>query len=188
MPPLVTRLLPWLGVAAVAWLAWLGVQRHLRDDGALGERIRAREKVIAGMAQTLAGVQGRIPAVDTVLTKDTTATFAWARRYQRLRDSLRTVPDSGTNVPNVVTPVLLAADSAVASCTRALRSCDAAIAVLDTALQQAGGLLAQKDSLLADVKRRHGPRFLGIPVGCTAGLAATPQGSGLGASCGVRLF
>ena len=184
-----TRLLPWLALAAVGFLAWLGVQRHIAGDAVLGERIRARETVIAGMAQTLAGVQGRIPAVDTVLTKDTTATFAWARRYQRLRDSLRTVPDSGTTVPNMGTPILVAADSTIASCDRALHSCDAAIAVRDTALAQAGGLLAQKDSLLADVRKRsRGFRFLGIPLACVGGGVTIFYSTGPGIGCGVPLL
>ena len=43
------------------------------------------------------------------------------------------------------------------------------------------------DSLLT-VERKRRPGWVSRTFGCTAGLAVTPKGSGIGASCGVKIF
>jgi hypothetical protein len=180
------RVAPWLGLAAVGWLGWLGVRHGLEAEGALKQQIRAREQTIAVLAKQQAATAGRIPEVDTVLVGDKAEATRWAARYAALRDSLRNnSTDSGTITPLVIR----AADSTIASCDRALHSCDAAIAVRDTALWQAGSLTAQQDTLIRDLqKRTRGFRVFGVPLACVGGYVGTMRAAGPGIGCGVPLL
>jgi hypothetical protein len=114
---------------------WTGA---IGRNAVLQQQIKAREKTIAVLAQQ------RIPQVDTVWHRNKAAAFDWAGRYQKLRDSLyMTQPTDSVNS----TPILIAADSAIASCTLALRSCESSIAIRDT-------LIWAQDSLIADLKKK----------------------------------
>src|ERR1044072_3876370 len=85
-----SKALPWLGLVAVGWLAWLVVAKHLENDGALRERIHARELTIAALAKqhhtdTLRVVATRhttdsILTTDTVWTTDTVVKLIQAER------------------------------------------------------------------------------------------------------------
>ncbi len=160
------RWLPYLGLAAAGWLAWLGISAHLRDDGRRAQIAHDLQHVNDSLTRSGRGL-------DTVYVQRTDT----LRLVRRHTDSLLvtdTVVHTDT-VRQLVERERLACDAVVQSCEEQkanLRS-------------QVGNLRAQ---LANEAKRRRGFRVLGIPLGCTAGLAATPQGSGLGGACGVKLF
>ncbi len=101
------RWLPVAGLAAVAWLAWLGVQKHLRDDGAL----RYQQHVLAHENDSLRAV-GR--GLDTVYVHRTDT----LRLTRRVTDSILTVDTliRADTVRLMVERERLACDAVVATC------------------------------------------------------------------------
>lgn len=117
--------------------------------------------------------------VDTVFHVDTVDFGAKRGRY----DSLRQRVAAGDT--SKITPLILLGDSTIKACSAALETCTTRVALRDSIISQQRRAMAVKDSLIR-VEQKRQPGFIKRRFGCTAGVAATTQGAGLGASCGVR--
>ena len=158
---LLAKLWPFGLILAGAWLFHL-YGGAIGREAVLRQQIKQDQHTITAYRNAVIAVGSRIPKVDAVRKRDAVAASDWAGRYQRLRDSLFANTES-----DIITPaIIIAADSAVASCTRALRSCEAAVAIRDTALAQRDTLEWAQDSLIAHLKQRK-PFLvrLGKPLG-----------------------
>jgi hypothetical protein len=107
----------------------------------------------------------------------TIAALAKQHRTDTLRlVTTRHTTDSVLRTDTVFTPATVKqiVTSERLACDAVLGTCEAEKAAL-------------RDLVALERKRARGFRFLGIPLGCTAGLAGTPAGVNIGGSCGVRI-
>lgn len=139
-------------VAVVLLWAW---HTAAEREGALRQRIQAREAVIASLARQKA-------RVDTAYTRDTVTLTRWRTTYTGIRDTLRLTDTVA------VKRFVLTADSTIHACSVALETCEHRVAWRDS-------LLIQKDSLITDLKRRKpfllriGKPLVPFVVGVVAG-------------------
>ena len=161
---------------ALGLLLWWAVRVYWQNDGALRERIKARETVIAALAKQRA-------RVDTSYAVDTAALAAWRRKYADLRAKIATTRPPEISNPLVVAPadtskisrLIVVADSTIAACSVALETCERRVAVRDS-------IIAATNDLLA-LERKRRPGWFG----CVVGPTVDTKGFGVGGSCGIRL-
>ena len=152
-------------LAALALLALWAYGCENRQAG----RLEAEKVALEHRNARLEDEAGR---KDTVYVKDTIRLKIYTQSYKTLRDTLR-ITDTVQ-----VRATLALADSTINACSVALQTCETRVALRDQRI-------AVLDSLLT-VERKRQPGFIKRRFGCTAGVAATTKGAGLGASCGVR--
>lgn len=161
---------PWMlyaGAALLALLWWKHHEADLRDQGAARERE-------AALVERNAHLENDAGRIDTVYTVDTIRLVSRHTAYVASRDTLR-ITDTVQ-----VRHLIALADSTISACSVALLTCEQAKANLRAQI-------ANLDSTITAIQQQR-PGFLRRTFGCTAGLAATTKGAGLGAACGVTLF
>lgn len=148
----------WIYVAAVlgAVAFWQFNSCAQFNRGALEQKIKAREQVIAVLAKQKA-------RVDTVKAQATAVYVPQKSRWDSVKVTLK----------NPVA-IVAEADITIKKCEAVISSCEQQVAIRD-------GLILQKDSLITDLKKRKPSRF-----GCSAPFVATTKGLDLGLACGVR--
>jgi hypothetical protein len=187
-----------LALIAIALLLWQGYGCEQRRHGELEQKIKARETVIAVLAQ-----QHRT---------DTVAFTRWRTRYRAVRESVMAVITDTIigDTFNQPTPNLSLGDALVKVqgdsvpylgdnrlagdypeiedhppdpilTRRLIMVSDSTIESCAVALGSCDRLRLQQDSLIRDLQRRRPSRF-----GCAGPLAATSRGLGLGVACGIR--
>ena len=136
------KALPWALVALVAVLA-LGQARCAGErEGALQQRVKARETVIAALAKQKARVDTQYLAGKTVYAE---AVGSW--------DSLKLTLGERVKID----PVVIAGDKAIAACGTLIALCEERSRTADS-------IIAVQTFQIEDLRKHRGGTFLGIPL------------------------
>lgn len=141
-----------LAVVLAGVLGWQGYKADLRREGAMNERIHARELTIAALAKQGAALAAKVAQKDTVYHTDTLRLAGTRSHYDGVVNNL---PDALKADP-AVKEILHAADAERNACSVVVQTCEQRVALRDLRIAVLDSANRTYEAQLADVKKRPG--------------------------------